>query len=596
MAVLRFTALILFGLFGSSSFAGPGLNAGAMNIKKTVDEANQPQIFKDIERQTQCMNAARAGSGSVHEFVVNCAKCHSFDNENTGNAVLDQCRQWTPDFCVSRGCKPADCNEKAPECRKQAFTTPDPGADVKTCPDGTKVMDLSRCPTAAPAAAPGPKQKTCPDGSKVAESATCPAAKKADRLPQERPNNTTGSTSTPGGRTSPSSTPPSGNSDYDKQRCSSLAQTAIRCCRNPASCMGGTNGYGSGPAPGQSLAEYCEQMRRSGASNGTTNTTAGGVCYQRYTTCASTCEDFASTYPSDASYFRGEAERCNDLAPLVAQLGTQGFNSQMASNGGDICNQMSQAQPQNMPGMPGTGGAQANSTGNPAGSMSDPTDPYGCKSNPSSAACVSCTTNPSNPTCQAIAKAAAQNTGTADFNRNAREDTNSPGNFNLADTRDGYSTPPERPKFEPQGTTQGKTIANNAGGGIPGAAGGGSGGGAKADPVPRGSPGSPGYTTDIMQGERSGGGYQGGSQMAADTDDPGGGFGGYGHGGERTPAGEKGVDLRQYLPGGKKDPNRRFAGFDLMSAQINSRHVDIWQKITNRIQEKCRLGELIGCD
>ena len=95
---------------------------------------------------------------------------------------------------------------------------------------------------------------------------------------------------------------------------------------------------------------------------------------------------------------------------------------------------------------------------------------------------------------------------------------------------------------------------------------------------------------------RSAGGYGAEGFRASQRTDVGYGNGGYGGG--RVPAtDENGIDLRRFLPGGDKDPKRRgIAGLDLNSAQINGKFVNIWNRISDRMQEKCRLGELIGCD
>lgn len=140
-----------------------------------------------------------------------------------------------------------------------------------------------------------------------------------------------------------------------------------------------------------------------------------------------------------------------------------------------------------------------------------------------------------------------------------------------------------------------KTIANNSGGGIPGAGGGGQpaslgGSGKKGG----GGAAASGSVTDIDEGMRSGGYSQpvggGGGGGGIDTS-------GSEHFGARGPASKGGLDLKAYLPGGARDPNARFGpgGLRPPGTEIHGKHVDMWARITQRMIEKCKIGELYGC-
>ncbi|MBX3023100.1 MAG: hypothetical protein KF799_15600, partial [Bdellovibrionales bacterium] len=54
------------------------------------------------------------------------------------------------------------------------------------------------------------------------------------------------------------------------------------------------------------------------------------------------------------------------------------------------------------------------------------------------------------------------------------------------------------------------------------------------------------------------------------------------------------IDLKQYLPGGARDP-RLMGGMRPPGTQIHNKFVDIWGRISVRMVEKCRLGILAGC-
>lgn len=174
------------------------------------------------------------------------------------------------------------------------------------------------------------------------------------------------------------------------------------------------------------------------------------------------------------------------------------------------------------------------------------------------------------------------------------EEKTDSGNFNVAGNEGGdpsfqgngekkFSTPPT---VTPPG--------GGGGGGIPGGQGG---------PQAGGAAGGGGYAVssknlaDVMHGTMSGGGYA--AQAAAMNMQNGGGSGGYtyGQGGQD---GMRGMDLRQFLPGGKSDPTRKLAGGNGLGIggagmQIQSQSVNIWNRITERIKSRCSQGLLRDC-
>lgn len=140
-------------------------------------------------------------------------------------------------------------------------------------------------------------------------------------------------------------------------------------------------------------------------------------------------------------------------------------------------------------------------------------------------------------------------------------------------------------------TTNG--VAGGGGGGIPGGSGGatlGAGGG-----VGSGGQASLGSSasTDILHGEGSHSGY---SQVAAGMNMQAGGSGGgytYGGGGGGNDMGE-GFRLADFLPGGRKDPSRHVAAIN-PPMQIQSKSVNIWNRISDHIQRRCAQGLLRDC-
>jgi hypothetical protein len=495
-----------------------------------------------------CVSAARFATSKTDDWIRACSNCHS--GSMAAEDALATCQSMTGSWCQAKACRPEGCAE-TPAC-----------ATART-------GDYARTTTA---------------------NVPFPPSRPAN-LGAARPNATSPASRTSGDAQGEQATP-TGNASADQSRCNDLAQRAAQCCNNPSSCIT-DNGMPSGPAPGQGLNEYCQQMRAMGAMGGQANESAGAVCYRSYDHCVRTCDNLAAGYSGqEANSLRQTAQACRRYESRVVALGNQGLGSQSSGSSGDICNNVSQAAPQNM----GGSGSNSNSANNASpNSNGNPNDPYGCATDPSSAACQQCSTNPNTPACRALAYE-KEVRGEATFgNTDSQEKEKSPGSdFNIQDSpSDGSGLGLTAGAVEPTAIKTG-TVANNAGGGIPGGGGGspaslGGGGGGRA------SPGSPGYTTDVLQGLSSPSGYSASAepnQAGAD-----GGFAGYGSNGRGPASDQNGVDLRRFLPGGDKDPMRRgVGGFNINSGQINGRFVNIWNRISDRMQEKCRLGELIGCE
>jgi hypothetical protein len=265
---------------------------------------------------------------------------------------------------------------------------------------------------------------------------------------------------------------------------------------------------------------------------------------------------------------------CQALDTNVRLAGQQGMNYNNNSAYSQYCNTHTQS-------MPNSGGGGGGGGGSPSG-MS-PQSQMATEQAAKAAAAA----QQAKEEAEALKKAKAGFEGL---------DDNQPGGFNVGNSnasQSGYmgngEVNPNIAKIKGSGGQQG-TVANNTGGQIPGQ--GGDSAGAKLGGGRGGSPGAPGYTTDVLNGFKGASALNtaGGSTEAKEEE---GGFTGYGNG--RTPA-EETVDLRQYLPGGRRDPGAKLGGgFRPLSAQIHGPHVNVWQRITMRFLEKCRLGQLIDC-
>lgn len=124
--------------------------------------------------------------------------------------------------------------------------------------------------------------------------------------------------------------------------------------------------------------------------------------------------------------------------------------------------------------------------------------------------------------------------------------------------------------------------------------GGGNNNAAMAGPDGGGRGGSAGYKTDVLQGERSGGGYSVVAQGFSSGSS--GGWSGYGANNERAEASKPfGLDLKQFLPGMDKKAVRGPAGLNRSSADLGPMHEDIFKKISDRVTVVCRTNRLRDC-
>jgi hypothetical protein len=183
-------------------------------------------------------------------------------------------------------------------------------------------------------------------------------------------------------------------------------------------------------------------------------------------------------------------------------------------------------------------------------------------------------------------------TGTVKAEGANEENAGSNNEFNVANsdaTASGYNGNGGEPKF---GTPAGNSAIPNGGGQMPQGAGGG--GAAAAGATTGGFGVASKAATDIMHGMMGGGGYAAtNAGMQLQNGANGGGFSGYGQQGA-APF-KPGMDLRQFLPGGKSDPTRKIAG-GAASFQIQPQTVNIWSRISERFRARCTQGLLRDCN
>lgn len=407
--------------------------------------------------------------------------------------------------------------------------------------------------------------------------------------PQPRPKSTDPKSSQPKNGGNSDQAGNSGQSEVtgDPGQCEALKRSAVSCCSNPDSCLTSAERDEVSAAMTQvSLASQQAQQQQGNALNslGSTSSSSNAAasnanaiyaraCFRAKSSCVDTCKA-ASQQNSQAA---GNLNTCNRLS--ASTFATQSTN--LAGNSGQAAGAAQQAQAQS---------AADPYSQNPM-MGGNPADPYGCMQNPTSPACVQCVQNPNNPGCQALSQANALARGEGGF---SSYQGGKDSKFNLADNADAYV--PE-PAFGGEGGTPPTvgTVANNAGGGIPGSGGGTQPASLGAAKKSGGQAAGNSSLTDLEQGFRSGGYSQPVGGAEGDGSGQGGGGGGFG-GGRGLASEESGtIDLKAYLPGGQLDPNARLGGMRPFGNQIHGKFVDIWNRISDRMREKCRAGKLTGC-
>lgn len=568
--MLRQCAKILgltFVLMAYSHIAVAGAAGNMINLEEQLPPSSGGLVIDDLTYKGPALGRTNPAPAGVDPNAADprAAVCNAFDQSN-----LDP-ERFIPS-CSATSCPATYCVSMW-ETKCLAANCPSQCRDLKSCkPDDLKF-----------------------DNSGDASLRDPPIPQPAPRRPGQPPAAADPAKPKPQTQAAGGTPAPTGNSQTDISSCQMAQQQAETCCNNPSApeCGGATAEVPPSRNDAAGLRAYCQRMREGGEASGNSNLSAAQICRQKYTSCQSTCNSMASSYhDGTASTLQGIANSCGNLQSRVATLANQSYSGYQAGGAGDVCSETTNANPMSMAQLPSFGGGGDQGGGPGTSALAD-----ACAEDPTGSGCADCSKNPGHASCKP--NQISQGQGTSGFDTPRKDPTGTAG-FNLPDGNDAYGDQQLANQFEPQSQSV-QTIANNSGGAIPG------GGGAAGGPAALGgggkprAPGAPGYTTDIDGGFRSGGGYSqaagGGSGYGGEADQAGRRYAGIradGSDASRGPA-STGVDLRQYLPGGAKDPNRRLGGFANQSAQIHGKHVNMFQQISIRFQEKCRLGELYQC-
>ena len=373
----------------------------------------------------------------------------------------------------------------------------------------------------------------------------------------------------------------------DLSMCGSASSSATSCCNNPMACMSAQErqSFSTNTSGGGGLSGSCSSMSQLGSTSTALNNRLSGICAGSQQACYSACGQLISKYQSLADSCNGCASQsiyeqtlselsygrnsCSALQTQVNAFARQAAEGNGGATSGDNCQKSA-----------GTPGGMPSSLGGRA----DSTLPSACES------------DPNGPACRGTAQARLQDSAGAGAGFQ-EVGSNTKPNFNPAPM--AAQGAPVLPAF--RGDTapnKANVVANNSGGAIPGQ--GDSGGGARLDSKTQkgGVVASSGPNTDILQGDRSGGYSQPAGGNGSGFENMNGDYSGDRRSGSRglaTASNAVGMDLKKFLPGGSLDPNRHLAGL-AKNAEINGKAEDIFQIISNKMVEKCKLGVLWRCE
>ncbi len=476
------------------------------------------------------------------------------------------CNEMAESWCNS---KPNKCS--IPGCADSSCSGDDGYGDERFCQPGLARNSSGDC--------------ICPGTNKV-----------AGRVEECTTAGGSPSTGSPPG----SSAPPPGDpaqKQKDIQACFQQEQQASDCCANPVACIGGSISGAIRLRPGEGIAETCRRMQEASLRDAQIRNQAANACTQRQSACKSSCQSALSKWGTDSSaksLLEQRLQSCESFTTSRVLLGMAGTNSAENSALAERCNQVTRSDLQSTGGSPtnrdgtspGAGGGFPSLGGSPGSPGSDPYN------SPYQQAMQYCEFNPNDPRCRALQETPETPKGKVGF------ETGGVGGAPNFDLRGGDGPKTQfnmAESYDAKNHAQVNPVANNAGGGIPGQ--GSQGMGARMDQPHRGGAPPPSYTTDVLKGFQGGGG--GSAPANAMNANAEGGWSSYGRGGPRRgPASmDKGIDLRQFLPGGSRDPRMvggrvRHAG---LGKGIHPRSVNLFHRISTKFREKCRLGILADC-
>jgi hypothetical protein len=352
----------------------------------------------------------------------------------------------------------------------------------------------------------------------------------------------------------------------------------------------------------QSMSALCGQMRSASTSNASAwsdlvqtcvtkkklCTDTCGAALTKWQTQQNTCGDNCDSIPITISQLTVNNDTCIGLAQNAQTLADNMNNA--VNNGGQSAACQQQA----------SGGAPASATNQNQQDQQIQQNDNNTTQSASAEASINCNNpvNANSAKCKGDATTAAS---AQDLSNNLyKPEPSAPASaagFNTADANSlrqnqGMLFPPLDGKMKaasadaPPGNSGGMTGGQSGGSGYPAASRAGAGGGQPTNSK----------LADILKSDpRGGNGYtQGNSKEAR-------GLASDGNGNKRARTasdnlnGMRGLDLKDYLPGGAKDPTLRFVGMSLAHPDISPQRENIFERVSTRFMIHCKLKLLFDC-
>ncbi len=420
--------------------------------------------------------------------------------------------------------------------------------------------------------------------------------------------------------------------EEEVKACNQKMHKADDCCRNPIKCLGGDDSLGLGEslapalgglavglAQGQGLkeggykgiAKQCALYKKIGYTSAAISGAMAASCTAKRQMCLDSCGDTKDRIRSlvdrcqscsrGGSYTSG---RCDEVKTLFRQV--KGFNNNCESFNVDIAKHVKNAA-SSVAGAEMSALCEKSAKNEPPPIVGQNFQPLpgvtdcSLPSNASNPICRLDCSRPgseSNPLCQHQKTDSTDLSSTEAFAQKKREvDSEGEGDANVGWVDEDNDQLARHSNVAPQG--QGIVTATGGGGGS--FSGGGLGGGGSSGSRGAGARagGKTPHGPKVFKGHRGRTGY---SKRYSGGSSSSGGFRGYGQGSSRRNKGKrdyrgKKFDLKQFLPGGLRDPKRRLAVHIPKNdrRQVGQKYVDVWKKITARYQHICKVGSLKGC-
>jgi hypothetical protein len=351
------------------------------------------------------------------------------------------------------------------------------------------------------------------------------------------------------------------NNKTDEAETSALSQCQALASDASAKCnVVDDDNYTASVSEG--IAAACKDLQQAGLSSGKNKTDQAKACQDAYMSCAQTCGGSAGTYSESDNWstFNSASGACLGYASKAKAMLDAGSSSVKASTAGANCLGDSSPSPQSL------GDKSAESAAAQTAAAAN-----ACAANPTGAGCTNF----------AAAAAGVGQFGSTDLKK-ANLDVADTSGLNVTSGPGNEASANKAPTVSP--------IANNTGGGIPGGGGGGkaNAGGGGGGILSR----LASAITDIEKGFLGGGGAAAPPPPpGTEAEDPNSLYSALTPAG-RALAGQRTADLKRYLPGGDMWQGMRGPA---TTHEFHGPGVDLWSRITLRMQEKCKLGELIDC-